>query len=56
MGDYTCFMCQWQNNDSDNFVLVLRHNFGIDEIHSEELRYHEYLCVSCYDEFEEIGR
>ena len=49
MGDYTCFMCQWQDNDSDNFVVVLR---GTDVPHGEMT----YICTACYDEFEELGQ
>lgn len=49
MGDYTCFMCQWQDNERDNFVLVLR---GTDIDYQNKI----YICVACYDEFQELGQ
>lgn len=52
MGDYTCFMCQWQDNDSDNFVVVTRHNYEIRQP-DDELA---HVCVACYDEFGELGQ
>ena len=49
MGDYTCFMCQWQDNERDNFVLVLR---GSDLVNGEPT----YVCVACCDEFYGAGQ
>lgn len=49
MGDYTCFMCQWQDNERDNFVLVLR---GTDVVNGEPT----YVCVACCDEFYGAGQ
>jgi hypothetical protein len=46
MGDYTCFMCQWQNNDIDCFIDTELTTDKWEKI---------YLCEGCFNDTYDEG-